>query len=211
MSKPSGAQTTTTTVDPETAERQRQTYAAAQAAYNNYGNLSGAASPLAMQGLQALGGNQQAINGLMNPYQQNVINQLGQQYDRARTQAALGANDEATRAGAFGGDRQALLIGERQGALDRAQMGDTANLLYQGYGDMLNRANGLVNLGLGIDQNRLNFLNGAMGGPYGQTQSTPTRTNLLGAAAGGAATGGAIGGPIGAGIGAGVGFLGSLF
>jgi hypothetical protein len=119
-------------------------------------------------GARALGGDQDAISSLMNPYQQNVIGALGQQYDKMRNQAALGSNDAATQAGAFGGDRHALMVGERQGALDQQQASDTANLLYGGYNDTMNRAGQTANMGLGAG----GLFNQSLGlqGQFGQAQ-----------------------------------------
>jgi hypothetical protein len=104
---------------------------------------------LGSQGMAALGGDANAAAQFMNPYQQQVMGAMGSEYDRMRNQASLGANDDATRAGAFGGDRHALMVGERQGALDRAQMSDTANLLYGGFNDAMGRAGESAGLGMG--------------------------------------------------------------
>lgn len=103
-------------------------------------------------GAAALGGDQSAISRLMDPYQKNVIGALGNEYNRARDKSVLDTNDIATRGGAFGGDRQALMQGERLGALDRGQMSDTANLLSGGYQNMMSNANNAANLGLGGGQ-----------------------------------------------------------
>ena len=165
MSKPSGNQTVTNKLDPLMQRQLSQYFGAANDVYanTNYTPYTGqrvagadAATDAAGRtfgqaaGLAAvLGGDQNAIQQAMNPYQRNVIDALGGQYDRLRSQAALGANDAATQAGAFGGDRHALLVGERQGALDRQQAQDTSNLLYQGYNDVQNRAAQNVGIGLG--------------------------------------------------------------
>lgn len=99
-------------------------------------------------GAAALGGDQAAIGRLLNPYQSNVIGALGNEYNHARDKSVMDVNDIATRGGAFGGDRQALMQGERLGALDRGQMSDVASLLHSGYSDAMNQAGTAANLGL---------------------------------------------------------------
>lgn len=168
MSKGGKSQTVTQKLDPETQRMQREVFDRArevsQQPYTPYGHQTVATvdpnttqaldrfqrgANLGFGGLDALAGDPNAIARLMNPYHSQVVGALGQHYDRMRNQAALGANDDATRAGAFGGDRHALLVGERQGALDRQQGADTANLLYGGYNDAMGRAGQLANLGFG--------------------------------------------------------------
>jgi hypothetical protein len=175
--KGGGSQTTTQKLDPLIQQQIGRQFAATNDAYANYnytpyggqrvagadpaaaaaGSAFGAVSPLAAQGAAALGGDQGAMGKFFNPFQSQVIGQLGSQYDRMRSQAALGANDAATQAGAFGGDRHALLVGEREGALDRQQGQDTANLLYQGFGDAQQRAAQAANLGLGAAGQQLGY------------------------------------------------------
>jgi hypothetical protein len=170
MSKGGKTETVTTAPDPQTQQRNDWLWKTGQAiatdqpgmpqyngqrvagidprtdvAYTGFNQMAN----LGMGGMNALAGDPQATAQLMNPHQQQVINALGGEYDRARSQAALGANDAATQAGAFGGDRHALMVGERQGALDRQQMGDTANLLHQGFNDAMGRAGQLANFGMG--------------------------------------------------------------
>lgn len=106
-------------------------------------------------GARALGGDQGAIASMMNPYQKNVIDAMGTEYDRMRDKATMGANSEATAGGAFGGSRNALMVGERQGAIDRAQGSDIANLLHGGYTDVMNQANQAANVGLNAGNQRL--------------------------------------------------------
>lgn len=100
-------------------------------------------------GAAAMGGDPNAINSLMNPYQHQVIDAMHPEYDRLRAQASLGANDQATAGGAFGGARHALLTGERLGDIDRTETQNTANLLQGGYQNMMNNAGAAANLGLG--------------------------------------------------------------
>lgn len=106
-------------------------------------------------GARALGGDQAAISSMMNPYQKNVIDAMGNEYDRMRGKSVMDVNSVATAGGAFGGDRQALMQGERLGALDRAQGSDIANLLHGGYTDVMNQANQAANVGLNAGNQRL--------------------------------------------------------
>lgn len=241
MSKPSGNQVTTTKIDPAQEARNKEVADRFRGVSNQEyspttpGADQGAqtAAGLAQSGMSALGGDQEAFGRFFNPYQQNVMDALGSQYDRMRSQASLGANDAATQAGAFGGDRHALMVGERQGELDRGQMSDTAKLLYGGYNDAMGRAGQAVNLGMGAGgyysdilkekrdwdlRNAQVLQSGLTGLPYGQSTSTPQSKNVAGSALGGAATGAAIGSAvpgigtaIGAGVGGGIGLFGSLF
>jgi len=130
----------------------------------------------------ALRGDPHAIAQLMNPYTQNVINATHGQFDKLRDQAALGANDAATRAGAFGGDRAALMKGARLGEIDSAEGSNIANLLQGGYSDIMNRA--LQGAGLGLQgQDLLSRYNlGAGGLRLGQGQAmTDAANSQLGA------------------------------
>ena len=116
------------------------------------GNLAGAApnvSPYAdagATGAKALGGDQGAISSLMNPYQSQVIDAMHGQYDKLRNQSALDSNDAATRAGAFGGDRAALMKGARLGEVDSSEASNIANLLSGGYNDAMTRAGSAAGL-----------------------------------------------------------------
>lgn len=115
-------------------------------------------------GLSALTGDQAATDRLMNPYIKNVVDAMGGEYDQLRGKSVMDVNDIATKGGAFGGDRQALLQGERLGAIDRAQMSDISNLLHGGFNDAMGRASGAANLGLGGGQ--LNLGQGQLGANY---------------------------------------------
>jgi hypothetical protein len=124
----------------------------------NIGPYAGAGANAA----RILSGDQGAIQGMMNPFQNQVIDALGTQYDRQRDKAVMQTNDQATQAGAFGGDRAALLAGERMGALDRGQMSDVANLLSGNYQNVMQNAQQTANLGLNA-QGQLGNFNLGMG------------------------------------------------
>lgn len=166
--KGGGSQTVQQKLDPQTEAMQRDVYNRARQAssqpYSGYrGQTVAGVSPLSsgaaaqyqqLGGLAGLGGramagDQEAFGAFMNPYQQNVIDATGQQYDQLRSQAHLESNDAATRAGAFGGSRHAVMEGARMGQLDQGQAQTTAQLLQQGFGDAQQRALQAANFGMG--------------------------------------------------------------
>lgn len=169
MSKKGGGnQTVTQKLDAPTAGIQGEVYRRAQAAstqpYTPYqgqqvagvsGLTSGAAGQyqqlggLAGLGGAAMGGDAGAFGQFMNPYLQNVVGQVGQQYDQLRAQAHNDANTQATQAHAFGGDRHAIMEGARLGQLDQGQAATTAGLYNQGFNDSWNRAQQTANFGMG--------------------------------------------------------------
>jgi hypothetical protein len=106
-------------------------------------------------GADALSGDDGAVNRLMNPFQDQVIGAMGAEYDRMRGKALMGGNDMATRGGAFGGSRHALMQGERLGAIDRSQMETIAGLLQGGFNDAMGRAGQAAGLGLNAAGQRL--------------------------------------------------------
>ena len=163
----------------------------------------------------------QDISAAMDPYLQQVIGGVRGEFDHLRGQANVGANQDATMAGAFGGSRHGIMQGTRLGELDRAQTSQIGGLLSQGYGQAINlaemqrqqRERQMQSPLFGAQQG-LNFMNLGMG-PMGQSVTTPMNKNPLGSAAGGALTGLAAGGTKfgipGAVIGGLGGLLGGLF
>lgn len=129
------------------------------------------------QGAAAAGGDPAAIARFMNPYQQQVIDQVGNQYNKMRIGAALDTNDAATRAGAFGGSRHAVMQGERLGQLDQGEAATTAGLLQSGYQNAMGQANQAAGMGLnagqlGLGMNQLGATFGQLGlGALGQAGS----------------------------------------
>lgn len=71
--------------------------------------------------------------GLQNPFQQQVLGGLNQQFDQLRNQAQTGVQQQATAAGAFGGSRHGVAEAQRLAELDRAQTQQTGQLLSQGF------------------------------------------------------------------------------
>lgn len=195
--------------------------------YANAGNL----------GLGALSGNQGAVDQLMNPYLNNVVDATRGDYDNLRARTSQGINDQATAARAFGGSRHGVAEGVALGEVGRAEGSTLAGLRYQGFNDAMGRAGSLANLGMQANGELANFgdyrrrlaesndpalrrlaiLQGAAGLPSGTTTSQPVYQNRGAGFLGGAATGAGIGGqlsggnPWGVGIGAGIGGIVGLF
>ncbi len=194
-----------------------------QAAAGAYGGMMGAGQ----NGLAALGGDAAAMGKLMNPYQSQVVDAMNAQYGRAQAGVTANTNDQATRAGAFGGSRHGVAEGIAQGQLTNDHMGRVAGVLQSGYNNAQGVAGQLANMGLAgaqgsagmgeymrnIEQQRLNpeaaklgLLTAGMqgGGMQSGTQSTTTQQpgtgwlqNLGGIASIGA---GIFGGPMGAAV-----------
>jgi hypothetical protein len=177
-------------------------------------------------GLAALGGNQDAMATLMNPYINSVINPMAAQFGNISQQLTNQNNSDATAQRAFGGSRAAVTNGAAQGQLGLGEATQMGQLLSQGYSGAQGVASQLANLGLsgaagsdaigqylqqlhyqqmnpGITQT--NILQGAAAGtPYGTTTTTPVNRNTGAGILGGAATRAGIGSMI-PGIGTGVG------
>lgn len=179
----------------------------------NYGNFS---NDLANRGFGfGMQTGAQGVENYFNPYEQSVVQGLMGDFSSQRAEAARSAADMATKGGAFGGSRSAVLqaalmgdvsdreastlanvrMGGYQNAMqqmmaDRARMGEMGNLGYQG----------LFNMGQ-YDLAALGGLNSSFGyGNRTMTQTTPYTTDYFGKLLGlGATVGGAMmGGPPGA-------------
>jgi hypothetical protein len=186
-------------------------------------------------GLGALSGDQASIAKLMNPYNQNVIDAMTNNWKNLAAQTTNALNDQATQAGAFGGTRQGVAQGIALAQLNQDQANQMAALQSQGYSDAINQAGSLANLGLGaagqlaqagdyarqvqISQDpamqRLQILQSALSGtPYGMSTTQPVNRNVAAGVLGGALTGARIGNLFpgaGTAIGAGLGGLLGLF
>lgn len=119
-----------TGLDAQTEAWRRQVMEAAQGA-------GGAGNPLMNQGVGAMTG---GANPFMNPYQQQVIDQLNKQYEVGSQMANRATNDAATRAGAFGGSRHGVAAGVAQGQVMQNRDMQMANLLNQGFEGSMDRA-----------------------------------------------------------------------
>jgi len=128
-------------------------------------------------GFSALTGNADAASQFMNPY----FAQMNPFFAQQRQQAVEGANQQATLAGAFGGDRSQIGAATAGNLVDQNQ----AMAQYQAFNDAMQRAGFAANLGYGAGaqaaflpqqwaSGNLGLLNQGMG-PYGQTQTTKTQ------------------------------------
>lgn len=191
-----------TQYDAQTQARMGSIWNAGEAAGN------AGASPLANQagntfsdyqsggnlGFAALMGDPNASKAFMNPYQQQVIDANNANLARVNEQTSNQVNDEATRAGAFGGSRHGVAEGVALSNNDMANQRQNAQLLDQGYGAAMNQAATTANLGFGAAQQgaqlglagvgspdlyRLNMLKQGYVGPTGQ-QSNGAQTTSQG-------------------------------
>lgn len=99
-------------------------------------------------GLAALGGDPAAMGKLMNPYQDQVVSALNDQYGRDQSAVTAHTNDVATKAGAFGGSRHGVAEGIAQGQLSNNHMGQVAGVLQDGYNNAQGVAGQLASMGL---------------------------------------------------------------
>lgn len=186
------------------------------------GDYNTSAQHAGQTGLNALAGDPSAVQGLMNPYQQQVMDQMSKQWGNINQQTQNQVNDRATQAGAFGGSRQAIATGSALSQNNQAQAAQQAQLLSGGYNQAMQQANSLANFGqqgASANQNfapwmqqqqqmqqnpalwRMGVLQqGLQGSPYGTTSTSQTTTPGGGwqGAIGGALSGFASGGPWGA-------------
>lgn len=79
------------------------------------------------------------MEAYQNPYQQQVIQQTQQDYDRMRGQGLRNVGEEATRAGAYGGARHGIAEGTRMAELGRAEANQLAGLRHTGFQDAASR------------------------------------------------------------------------
>jgi hypothetical protein len=248
MGKKGGSQTTTSGPDQFGDFMRHQVYDAANQASNQpvpgandltnqaagqYGQYAN----LGLGGAAALAGDPNAAARFMNPYQQQVMDQMNQQYGDIRKNTIAATNDAATQAGAFGGSRQGVAEGTALAQVGKDQAMNQANLLQSGYNSAMNQASQSANLGMGATSQlagigdylrniqlsqdpstrRFQMMLQAQGGmpQYGSQTATGTPGRNPGAGfLGGAATGAGIGtafGPIGTGVGAGIGGILGLF
>jgi hypothetical protein len=232
MSK-GGSQTQTQSVDPQIKQAYLDNLSLAKTTAGNLGVQQFAgftpeyeAAQARMTNLGMTGFNPDQINRFMNPYQDEVIGAAMNDIERQRQMQQVNDAASATRAGAFGGSRQAVqssLTDEaalRQGASTAAQMraqgyGQAAQLAQQaqqmnlqGVGAVMSaeqmqqafqqqQLDAVRNLPL----QQLALQQAAMSSQpanLGMTSSTPTSRNALAGAAGGAMAGYQMAGPYGA-------------
>lgn len=113
--------TATTTLDAST-----------QAALDNYRKTSqaqyGSFQKLPLPNLEG-------VESFFNPYQEEVIGAARGDFAHQRKLAEMAAADEATKAGAFGGDRAAVLSGVLQSGVNRDESSTIAGLRSGGWRD----------------------------------------------------------------------------
>jgi hypothetical protein len=112
------------------------------------GGYYGSGMTAGQTGLDALSGNADATQRLMNPYQQQVVDKMNEQFQFQNTQTANQMNDAATRAGAFGGSRHGVATGVALGENQRNQGMQMAGLLQGGFDQTMNRAGQLAGYGM---------------------------------------------------------------
>ncbi|HET7111723.1 MAG TPA: hypothetical protein VFI41_12700 [Gemmatimonadales bacterium] len=142
-----------------------------------------------MLGLLGSASGNQALTGQAGQYGTNLglpdptalKDQARAEFDRQRTQAGLSAADMATKAGAFGGDRSAILQAQLVNGVNQNEASTLAGIDYQNQNDQWQRLMQLANLAGG----------GAQWGGSTQTQQMPG--NPFGTIAGLAATAGGLG------------------
>jgi len=156
--------------------------------------------------------------GFLNPFTDQVIGGVNQQFDQARAAATRRTNQESTAAGAFGGSRHGLTEGSRLAALDRDQAGVVGGLLSNQFNTALGQGFDFSQVQRAQQTERLQeplfrnqaaqgFFNaglGPVGGSTQQVQKGSVLKDVLGA--GLTVAGGMIGGPAGAAAGANAGF-----
>lgn len=107
----------------------------------------GAGQTAGQAGLDALTGNPAAGQQFMNPYQQQVIDRLNEQFGVQNQMTMNGVNDAATRGGAFGGSRHGIATGTALAENARNQSMQVAGLLNQGFDNSMARAAQVAGLG----------------------------------------------------------------
>ena len=136
----------------------------------------------AATGMNALGGDPTAVQKLMNPYQQNVVDAMMANWGKTNAATMSQVAADATKARAFGGNRAAIAQGTALANNNLAQNSQIAELLHGGYRDAMTQAATAAGMGfpgatLGMqgaanpDLWRMMMLRGGMlGVPYGTSQ-----------------------------------------
>lgn len=121
-----------------------------------------------------------AQGSLANPAYAGVRTNLMGDFDRQRQMATLQGNDLATKAGAFGGSRSAVLNSQLQDSVNRNETSALSNLDLQQNQEQFQRLMALLGM------------QGNAAGVGGQTQSQTMPGNGLGGLIGGVATLGSL-------------------
>jgi hypothetical protein len=178
----------------------------------------------------------ESINQFMNPYQQEVIDSAMGDIERQRQMQQVTDAASATRAGAFGGSRQAVQSALTNEAALRQGASTAAQMRAQGYGQAAQLAQQAQTMGLqgvgavmtaqqaqqALEQQRLDAMRNlpleqlalqqsalsSQPANLGMTSTTPTTKNAAAGALGGAMAGYQLAGPYGAAAGGLIGLLG---
>lgn len=108
-------------------------------------------SQLGQQGAQALGGNENAMQGFMNPYNQNVLQQMMQQWTQQNQGLSSQLGNQAAGQNAFGGSRAAIAEGQGLSQNLQNQAMQAAQLQQQGLYNAQNLAQNAAQMGQGAD------------------------------------------------------------
>ena len=243
MSKGGGSQTQTQSVDPQikAAYLENLDLAKSTAGGLDARQFAGftpeyQAAQDRLTNLGMTGFTPESINQFMNPYQEEVINSAMGDIERQRQMQQVTDAASATRAGAFGGSRQAVQSALTNEAALRQGASTAAQMRAQGYGQAAQLAQQAQTMGLQgvgavmsaqqqqqlLEQQRLDAMRNlpleqlalqqsalsAQPANLGMTSTTPTTRNAAAGALGGAMAGYQLGGPWGAAAGGVLGLLG---
>lgn len=140
--------------------------------FNAYGDQAGLAKQGIgglQQALQQAGYGAQAANmalaggpntgAFFDPYQAQVIGGVRDQFDQSREKLNRDISSNATKAGAFGGSREAVTRGAALADLARSESSQIANLMSSGYQNAQNAAqqDQQFRFGAGMQQQNLGF------------------------------------------------------
>ena len=144
------------------------------------------------------GPNTQSINDLispfMNPYMDQVVGGINQQFDRSRGQAVRQGSQAATSAGAFNSSRHGIAEGTRLGEIDAAEANQVGGFLSGQFNNAMNQGLGYNRYQNSLLQQQLQeplfraqqaqgFQQGSLG-PTGQTNTATQQGSFLGDLAG---------------------------
>lgn len=182
MGKGSSKTTVANNIDPRTQAaldeyRRRASASAANPASGGIITPDFAAKNLGFGSETGLGN----IGDYYDPYEKDVVGALQGDFGRQRTLAGNAAADQATRDNAFGGSRAAVLSGELQSGVNRAEGATLANVRSAGFNDAATRLMAdrqrSANLGFGgaqyLDSRERGYNQDILNSvPYGNTTQT---------------------------------------
>lgn len=243
MSKGGGSQTQTQSIDPQMKEAYLANLETAKQTAGNLGVQQFAgftpeyqAAQQQLTNLGMAGFTPDSISQFMNPYQEEVIGSAMGDIERQRQMQQVADASSATRAGAFGGSRQAVQSALTNEAALRQGASTAAQMRAQGYGQAATLAQQAQTLGMqgagavmsaqqqqqALEQQRLDAMRNlplqqlalqqaalsAQPANLGMTSSVPTTRNAAAGALGGAMAGYQLAGPYGAAAGGLIGLMG---